>query len=242
MDQPTELQDRRDLAAAHRIAAMDGLNEGTWNHMSLMSRAVPEHMYISPGDTHWSQVRASDLATMGPQAEMVDGPREPNPAAWIIHYPVHRARPDARCLLHVHTPHATALTMRKDGKLDTRCCQAAAYFHGDVAYFDVYDGSLRDEEEGERMAAALGDKRVLLMRNHGALVAGPTVGRAYMDLYLLERAAMFQLLATVDGAKLNRIPKDVAATIAERAREEGNEGHFEGMKRVLDERAPDYVN
>lgn len=234
----SDYEARCDLAAAHRIAVFDDLNEGTWNHFSLMSPEVPENMLISPGDTHWSMVCASELTLMGPQANVISGP-EPNPAAWIIHYPIHRARPDARCIMHTHPPYATALAMRKAWKLDTQCCQAAAFFHDDVAYFDLYDGVLRGEEEGERMAAALGQKRILLLRNHGVLIANKSVANAYMDLYLLERACQFQLLAAGDGVELNQIPTEVAATMGEWGRS-GRSGHFDGMKRVIDAREPDY--
>ena len=126
-----EQEARRDLAAAHRLAVMDGLNEGTWNHFSLMSPDDPELMLITPGQTHWSQVSAGNLALMGPRGEIVSGPVAPNGAAWIIHYPVHRARPDAKCLMHVHAPYMTALSMRKDGRLNTRSSQLAAQFHDD---------------------------------------------------------------------------------------------------------------
>ncbi|MEM7254293.1 MAG: class II aldolase/adducin family protein [Pseudomonadota bacterium] len=238
MTYTTDYEAQCDLAAAHRIAVFDGLNEGTWNHFSVMSPEVPERMWISPGDTHWSMVRAGNLTLMGPQGEVVSGP-EPNPAAWIIHYPIHRTRPDALCLMHTHPPYATALAMRKDATLDTQCCQAAAFFHGDIAYFDVYDGVLRGEEEGERMAEALGDKRVLLLRNHGVLIANQSIAKAYMDLYMLERACYFQLLATRDGAPLNAIPEDIAATMGSRGRT-GRAGHFEGMKQVIDAQQPDY--
>jgi len=240
MEYKSEYEARCDLAAAHRMAVMDGLNEGTWNHFSLMSPTHAEQMLISPGDTHWSQVRASNLTLMGPQAEVISGP-EANGAAWIIHYPVHRARPEALCIMHTHPPYATALGMRKNWKLDTRSSQAAAIFHGDVAYFDTYDGILREAEEGERMAEALGDKRILMLRNHGILTAAPTVAQAYMDLYLLERACMFQIHASGKGVELNQIPEDVAEKIGAAGRK-GRSGHFEGMKAVMQAREPDYVN
>ena len=239
-----EYQARCDLAAAHRLAVMDGLNEGSWNHFSLMSLTEPTHMMITPGDTHWSQVCASNLAVMGPQAEIISGPRPPNAAAWIIHYPLHRARKDAKCVLHAHTPYATALSARKGGVLDTRSSQAAASFHDDIAYFDLYDGILRAEEEGDRMAEVLGDKRVLMMRNHGVVIAGASVGHSYLSLYLLERACQFQLLATGDGEhELNQIPEDVAAHIGRENRKPASgDRHFQGMKEVLDEKDPGYVN
>ena len=57
-----EREARKDLAAAHRLAVLHGLNEGVWNHISLLSPDDPSQMLISPGHTHWSQVRASNLA------------------------------------------------------------------------------------------------------------------------------------------------------------------------------------
>lgn len=236
--QQTEYDARCDLAAAHRMAVHDNLNEGTWNHFSVMSPTQPDQMLISPGDTHWSMVKASNLTLMGPQNDVISGPA-PNGAAWIIHYPIHRARPDAKCVMHTHPPYATALGMRAGWRLNTRSSQAAAAFHGDVAYFDTYDGVLREAEEGERMAEALGDKRVLFLRNHGVLSAAPNVAQAYMDLYLLERACMFQVLAGQNDDSLNEIPEDVAAHIGAWGKA-GRTGHFEGMKQLIDAREPDY--
>jgi len=232
-----------ELAAAHRLAVMNGLNEGTWNHMSAKLPDNPENILLTPGDTHWSQVKASNLAVMGPDATMLCGPVPPNRAAWIIHYPIHRARPDCKCIMHVHTPYATALGMRKGCRLDTLSSQNATVLHGDVAYFNEFDGVLRDEGEGERMAAALGSNRVLIMRNHGVLIAAPDIASAYYDLINLERACMYQMLATVDGnTELNQIPEEVAVRMADRIHrgESDARGNFSGMRQVLDQREPGY--
>ena len=91
------------------------------------------------------------------------------------------------------------------------------------------------------MAAALGDKRILLMRNHGALVVGPSVAAAYLDVYQLERACMYQLLALTGGGQIQLIPEDVAATTSQRAREGCYLEHFEGMRRWIKAIEPDYV-
>ena len=233
---------RRDLAAAHRLAVRDGLNEGTWNHLSCVSPNDPEALLITPGYTHWRQVTASNLALVDGEGAQLQGPTPPTRAGWIIHGPVHRARAEAKCVMHVHSPYITALSMRRGEKLDTCSSQQAAQFHEDVAYFEVYDGVLTNEAEGARMAEALGDRRVLILRNHGALVVGPTVGRTYVDLYQLERACLYQLLATADGAPLNEIPADIAAQISARARAGQAEGHFGAMRRLLDAEEPDYLN
>ncbi len=244
MRNATEREVRRDLAAAHRLAVREGLNEGVWNHLSVMSPDDPEVMLITPADTHWSLVNASNLAAIAPDGmPATEGGAEPSVAGFVIHAPVHRAIPEAKCLMHVHSPYITALSMRKDIRLDTRSSQQAAQFHGDVAYHEVYDGLLDDEDEGRRMADAMGGKRILMMRNHGAMVAGGTVGRAWIDLYQLERACMYQVLATGEGCELNRIPRDIAAGMSAGAR--GGARHdrfFRGLRDLLDATEPDYVN
>jgi len=240
-DNSIEYEARKNLAAAHRLAVLHGLNEGVWNHISLISPHDQEIMLISPGHTHWSQVRASNLAAMNPNGELIDGPTPPIRAGWIIHHPVHMARADAKCVIHVHAPYITAMSIRKDMVFEPRSSQQAAGFHNDLVYYEVYDGVLASEDEGERMAATLGDKRVLLLRNHGALVAANSVARAYLDVYQLERACMYQLLATASGGEMALIPEDVAAQMGELARKGQNLEHFDGMKRWVEATQPDYA-
>jgi len=242
MQNAGEVEARRDLAAAHRLAVRNGLNEGTWNHLSVMSPDDPEVMLITPGFTHWSQVTASNLAAVGSDGEPVAGQSRPTRAGWIIHYPVHRAVPDAKCLMHVHSPYITALSMKQGVRLDTCSSQQAAQFHGDVAYYEVYDGLLNDEDEGRRMAETMDGKRVLMMRNHGAMVAGGTVASAYVDLYQLERACMYQLLAMNGGGAMVHIPEDIAQAMSARAREGHSDPHFGAMRRLLDAKEPDYAD
>jgi ribulose-5-phosphate 4-epimerase/fuculose-1-phosphate aldolase len=241
MKNSAEWRARLDVAAAHRLAVMHGLNEGVWNHISLVSPDEPDKILISPGHTHWGQVSASNLALMTPGGEMVSGVRPPIRAGWIIHHPVHKARPDAKCVIHVHAPYTTAMSIRGDMKLETRSSQQAAGFHDDVAYYEVYDGVLADESEGEHMAEIMGDKRILIMRNHGAMIVGSTVARAYLDTYQLERACMYQLLAVAGGGEMALIPKDIAAEMGRLARSGRNIEHFEGMKRLVEEKEPDYA-
>lgn len=237
-----EYEARKDLAAAHRLAVLHGLNEGVWNHMSLVSPDDPEIMLISPGHTHWSQVTASSLAGVNRAGELVDGAAPPLRAGWIIHHPVHSARADAKCVIHVHAPYITAMSIRKDMLFEPRSSQQAARFYDDLVYYEVYDGVLASEHEGEHMAEVLGDKRVLMLRNHGALIAADSVAKAYLDLYQLERACMYQLLATAGGGEMALIPDEIAAEMGELARKGQNLAHFEGMKRWIEHAQPDYVD
>jgi len=233
---------RRDLAAAHRLAVRDGLNEGTWNHFSYVSPDEPDKMLITPDTTHWRMVTASNLALVGKDGELIEGRRKPRLAGWIIHAPVHRSRKDANCVMHVHSPYIVAMSIRTDIGFDTQLSQQAAQFHDDVAYFDVYDGLLEAEEEGYRMAEALGDKRILMLRNHGAMVVAPSVSRAYMDLYQLERACMYQLLSGASSEnQVQRIDADVAAAMSAKVREHPDDEDYQAMVEVLDALEPDYA-
>ena len=242
MQNSLERQARLDVAAAHRLAVMHGLNEGVWNHISLCSPDDPENILISPGHTHWGQVTASNLALMSPAGELISGERPPIRAGWIIHHPVHKARSDAKCVIHVHSPYTTAMSIRKDMRFETRSSQQAAGFHDDVRYYEVYDGVLNNESEGEQMAEVLDDKRILLMRNHGAMIVGESVARAYLDAYQLERACMYQLLAVAGGGAMQLIPEEVAMEMGQLARRGQNLEHFAGMRRLVEEKEPDFAN
>lgn len=233
---------RKDLAAAHRLAVRDGLNEGTWNHFSYVSPDEPDKMLITPDRTHWRMVTASNLALLDKDGGLIEGIRPPRLAGWIIHAPVHRSRSDANCVMHVHSPYIVAMSIRTDISFDTQLSQQAAQFHDDVAYYDVYDGLLEAEEEGYRMADALGDKRILLLRNHGAMVVAPSISRAYLDLYQLERACMYQLLSgAANDNRVQRIPADVAAGMSAAVRAAPVDGDFDAMVEVLDALEPDYA-
>jgi ribulose-5-phosphate 4-epimerase/fuculose-1-phosphate aldolase len=86
MKNSSEYEARLDVAAAHRLAVIHGLNEGVWNHISFCSPGKPENILISPGHTHWGQVKASTLALMSPEGEMISGERPPIKAGWIIQF------------------------------------------------------------------------------------------------------------------------------------------------------------
>jgi ribulose-5-phosphate 4-epimerase/fuculose-1-phosphate aldolase len=236
---------RVDLAAAHRLAVRDDLHEGTWNHLSLTDPEDPSAILISPSYVHWSQVTASSLERLGPNAEEA----KRDLALWTayrIHYPVHEARPDARCVLHVHSPHVVALSMI-DVKLN-QAEQNALEFWRKTAYTSEYDGLWPDDlEQGRRMAEALGERNNLLMlRSHGAIVVGETVGLAYTRVYLLERAARAQILAMSTGQPLLNISdSELEASFSREWVPVKNKTaylkeHFNAMKRVLDREEPDY--
>jgi ribulose-5-phosphate 4-epimerase/fuculose-1-phosphate aldolase len=232
---------RIDLAAAHRCAVLDGLNEGTWNHLSVVPAGQPDTILVSPAWCHWRQVRASNLVTIQSDGNDVTADGEYDIAAHFIHYPIHAARDDAACVLHVHPPYASALSMLKNERL-RMADQNALTVYDRVAYYDSWDGFILNMDHGKRLAEALGDKRVLFLGNHGILVVGPTIAAAYYDLYHLERACMFQCHALATGREIREVDPAHARTVPPILDANNNkERYFAAMKRLLDAEQPDYA-
>jgi ribulose-5-phosphate 4-epimerase/fuculose-1-phosphate aldolase len=156
---------------------------------------------------------------------------------------LHLRLPQARCILHTHMPHATALCCLKDFEL-LMLDQNACRFHGRIAYDRHYDGMALTASEGARVAGLLAPgKSVLLMGNHGVLVTGASVAEAFDDLYYLERAARVQILALSTGLAPAPIPDEVAArTCAQWHSYPGDYSnrHFNALKEILDEEEPGY--
>ena len=235
------LQTRIDLAAVHRITVLEGLHEGTWNHFSAAVPGRPGYLLLSPGQTHFSRVTASGLLMTDPEGNVVEGTGIPNISAWAIHAPLYRARPDISCALHVHSPYVTAMASTEGWRLDTRGGQLAGVFHGNVAYFD-YEGIVTEDDEGERMAEALGSKSTLIMANHGALAAAASIEVAMLHLLSLERACMTEWMVQSAGGRIRQVPVEVAEAVAATAPDGfGERGYLDGMKAVLDHQGQDYA-
>lgn len=245
---PAERQARIDLAACHRLAVHFGLNEGIDNHFTVMLPGTTDQFLLAPFGLHWSEVKASDFMVVGFDERIVRGEGSIEDTALFIHQPVHQLAPHARCVLHTHMPYATALCLLDNPRLEM-VGQGALMFHDAIAYYLDYNGLAFDRSEGVQMAAALGDKSVLMMSNHGVLVVGETLPTVFERLYFIERAAQLQVLALSTGRPLKRIPEPIVEkTIAQYLAGAGVDGrnraelHFEALKRMLDRSMPDYVS
>ena len=244
----TEAQRRAriDLAACHRLAAHFGYNEGIDNHMTMLVPGFTDRFYLAPFGLLWAEVKASDLLEVDFTGKLVAGRGLVEDTALYIHASTHRLSAQ-RCVLHTHMPYATALGMLAYGRLET-ASQSAIGFHGDIAYVD-YNGLALDFAEGERLAHALAGKSVALLRNHGVLVTGDSVARAFERLYFLERACQVQMLALATGRGLHVLPEPVVRATLEQFSHCGNVGgqdraqlHFEALKRMLDRQLADYAS
>ena len=139
-------------------------------------------------------------------------------------------------------PHATALTLLENGRLEM-VEQNALRFHDDIAYDDIYNGLVVDNVEGDRLARAMGSKRVMFLANHGVIVVGPTVAEAFDAMYYLERACRLQVLARSMGGKFRPVRPEVVKTaysmmLADAPKYAG--AHFDALKRILDREEPAY--
>ena len=234
------------LAAAHRLAVLDELEEGIDNHFTVTVPGHNDRYLILPFGLHWSEARASDMIVFDEAGKTLEGEGSVELSAQCIHAPIHRIT-GARVVLHTHQTWAVALNMLKNNRL-LPANQTAAFYHGRIAYDDTYAGTADTLEEGERLAKVIGDKHVLFMKNHGVLVVGESVAQAYRRLYKLERVCRTQVLAMGTGQPLevlsDAIVKQVQAPAPDdrHSRSERERLYFEAMMRVLDRELPGYAD
>ena len=234
------------LAAAHRLAVLDQLDEGIDNHFTVTVPGATDRYLILPFGLHWSEAKASDLIVFDESGRTLEGEGVVELSAQCIHAPIHRLT-GARVVLHTHQTWALALNMLKDNRL-LPASQTAAFFHGHVAYDDTYTGTADFVEEGERLARLIGDKHVLFMKNHGVLVVGDNMPQAYRRLYKLERVCRAQVLAMGTGKPLEVLADEVVAQVQSapvddrHSRPERERLYFEAMMRVLDRENPGYAD
>jgi ribulose-5-phosphate 4-epimerase/fuculose-1-phosphate aldolase len=240
----TVAQARIDLAAALRLAVYHELDEGIDNHFTVTVPGYEDRYLVLPFGLHWSEARASEMIVFDESGATLEGEGVVELTAQCIHAPIHRIT-GLRVVMHTHQPWALALNMLENNRL-LPATQTATLFQGHIAYDDNYSGLASALEEGERLAAILGDKSVLFMKNHGVLVAADSIAKTYNLLYLLERACRTQVLAMSTGEKLNMISPEIISRVQapdknDRHREERHDLFFAAMKRVLDRDMPGYA-
>lgn len=231
---------RIELAAALRLAARFDLHEGIDNHFSY---SLSDGTFlVNRWGVHWSRMTARDILQVDSTGIVQRGRGTVERTAFAIHSRVHLARPHARAILHTHMPYATALACT-NARIEP-ISQNSLRFQGRVAYDDSYRGVANDPTEGERIAAALGANSILVMRHHGVLVTGHTIGLAFDDLYFFERTARIQLLARASGYPLVPIsPEIIDTTVRQIGKLDADrQTHFEVLKALLLEEAPSYAD
>jgi len=241
---PEEWEARLDLAACYRLIARYGWADLTGTHTSL---AVPgsdnQHFLINPHGMLFEQVTASSLVKIDWEGKPVmDSAYGVNPAGFVIHSAIHMARPDAVCVMHTHTVAGMAVSMQSQGLL--QASQHACFFHDILAYHNIEH--MESGVDGRAfLARDLGERWALIMRNHGLLTCGRTVGEAFWLMHTLERACAAQIAALSGGAKLNPISDQAAAWFGallskkDFALDRGQKA-WPSLRRLLDDTDPSY--
>ncbi|MBB5984827.1 class II aldolase/adducin family protein [Sphingobium lignivorans] len=203
-----EWQARQQLAACYRIFAHLGWDELIYNHISLRVPGEDHAFLINPFGLHYSEVTASNLVKIDIDGNKLgESPYPVNRAGFVQHSVFHRHVPDAHCIIHTHTTAGMAIASTAEGLQPTDFY--SGLLAGQVAYHD-FEGVTVREEEGARLIENLGDKRFMILRNHGLLVMAPTLPAAFVNYYVIERACQIQMATRSAGTPL-RVPDAVIA-------------------------------
>jgi ribulose-5-phosphate 4-epimerase/fuculose-1-phosphate aldolase len=205
---------RRDLAAFYRLMAMHGWDDLVATHISARLPGPGEVFLINPFGMLFEEVTASSLIKINAEGEILSPtPHRVNAAGFVIHSAVHMARPDAGCVVHLHTRDGVAVSMLEEGLLPLN--QTAMTIASDIAFHE-YEGVADDLGERERLQADLGDKHLMLLRNHGTLAIGGTVAEAFTRIYFLEWSCTVQVRAMSMSRQLHQPDPAVVANMASR--------------------------
>ncbi len=239
---PSEGEVREDLAAAYRPIAMFGMTDLVFTHISARLPGAGHRFLVNPYGLLFEEITASSLVVVDVDGEPMQQTSWPvNPAGFVIHAAVHRARADAMCVMHTHTLAGMAIAAQSSGLLPLN--QISMEFEGRIALHD-HEGIAADDNlpERDRLVRDLGDRPCMILRHHGLLTVGRTVAEAFYWMYDLEQACRIRLAAQSSGAPLALPP----AAVVRRAREQFDTGRAKGglpwqaLKRRLDREQPDY--
>ena len=195
-----EWQLRIDLAAAYQLAAIYGWTDLNNTHFSARVPGPEHHFLLNPFGMLFDEITASSLIKVDRTGRVVGGNGQAvNPAGFIIHGAIHMALPRAHCVIHTHSRFGTAVAMQKQGLLPAS--QKALTVMGWLNYHD-FEGPALDASEQPRIVADLGTRNVLVLRNHGLLSVGETVGEAFVWMYRIETACRQQIDALSGGGEL----------------------------------------
>lgn len=208
-----EWQARLELAALYRLVDHFRWTDFIYNHISLRLPGE-ETLLINPFGYFYDEITASCLVKIDLEGNILDDPTGMgiNGAGFVIHGAIHAARPDVACVIHTHTRAGCAVAAHKAGLLPIS--QHAAALMGRIGYHD-FEGIATRLEERARLVANLGDKPILILRNHGLLVAGKTAAEAFFLTMVLERACEIQATSLAFGdAILECSPQSISETQA----------------------------
>lgn len=238
-----EWRTRVDLAALYRLVALEKWDDLIFTHISARVPGPEHHFLINPFGMFFEEVTASSLVKVDLNGSIVmDSPYGINPAGFTIHSAVHGAREQARFVIHVHTDQGVAVSAQAEGLLPLS--QHALIVLPLLAYHD-YEGIALNLDERERLIADLGDKPMMMLRNHGTLATGATAAEAWVTLFHLERACRMQVMALSAGRDKVLMASESSRQEVERVSASGALGvmaslPWPGLLRRLDRESPGY--
>lgn len=201
------LHRKQRLAATFRLFGRYGYDKGLAGHVTVRDPEFPDQYWINPLGKFFSHIKVSDLQLVDHHGNILVGDKPINNAGFTIHSALHRARPDVVAAAHTHSNYGKAWSTL--GRLLDPLTQDSCAFYEDHVLFDPFSGVVLSDEEGNRLAAALGDKKAAILQNHGILTVGPTIEAAAWWYISMEDTARTQLLAEAAGTP-KLIPHDVA--------------------------------
>lgn len=239
-----EWQVRQDLAALYRLVAMHGWDDLVFTHITARVPGPDHHFLINPYGMLFESVTASSLIKVDLAGnKIIDTPYPFNPAGYTVHSAVHAVREDAKCVIHLHTTAGVAVSAQKNGLLPIS--QQASVAMGSLAYHD-YEGIALNPEEKVRLQQDLGDKNTMILRNHGTLVAAPTIADAWLYMYILESACQIQIAAQAGSAELVLFDEEIiklnCENVAEATAGQGGQIAWSAMLDKVERHDPSFRN
>lgn len=241
----THWAERVDMAAAFRWTVRLNMHEAVSNHFSLAVNPEGTRFLMNPNGRHFARITASSLIEIDANdPATMSRPDAPDPTAWGLHGSIHRALPHARCVMHVHSIHATVLASLADSALPPIDQNTAMFFNRQIV--DGQYGGMAFADEGARCASMLADPKIttMILGNHGVLVIGQTVADAFNRLTFFERAAETYIRALQTGKPLRVLSDEVAEKTAQEweAYPGYAEAHLHEIKALLDEDGASYAS
>jgi len=227
------------LAAAFRLFARFGFDEGVAGHITARDPERRDHFWVNPFGMHFGHIRASDLILVNHRGEVVEGRYPVNVAAFAIHSQVHAARPDVVAAAHAHSMHGKAWASL--GRLLDPITQDSCAFYDDHAVFADFTGIVYETSEGERIAKTLQAYKAVILRNHGLLTVGHTVDEATWWFITMDRSCRAQLLAEAAGRPVKIDPAQAEATRQQLGTHEAGWFQFQPLWDFITREEPDLL-
>lgn len=239
-----EQQLRINLAALYRLIDLYGMSDLVYTHITAKIPNTENHFLINPYGLMFDEITASNLVKVDDKCNKLDNTESlVNPAGFLIHSEIHRARPDIICVLHTHTRAGVAISAQKHGLLPIS--QQSTFVLNSLAYHD-YEGVVLHDSERDRLRKDISDKTFLILRNHGLLVVGQTIPSAFLSMYMLEAACKIQVDALSGSSELIKISQTIIEKTPESVKEVsmglGPQLVWPALLRKLDKLNPGYRN